>query len=401
MFVLFTAMNQNYISDSLSICSYNMHGFNQGVEFLKDNVGLCDIWCLQEHWLYPSTSGEFNNVSAEYLSNVICDVIDEDVVKPGRPKGGLAIMWHKSLSSSFKIIGSSINNRVMAAVIECDSFAICIFNVYLPCFEQSEEYTTIVMECLSYIDYVYELVLTKYSSLELCIIGDCNLDVQKLYNSQYVACMRQLLTDYDLFLVTKTIAEEGGYTYCNDKNNVYSMIDHCFMSRKLHSKCEDVAVIDNVDNLSDHLPVHVKLSVKVCHYSSSDNARLYAMWDEENIKMYYNNTRDGLYMLDDEFKCSNVLCGDSCHNKFIDDYCDNIIRVLHDSTMWGCVRRDKRIGNIAWSKALDEAKRNAKIMRKVWLQSGKRRAGIEFYNMNAAKREYKNELRKAKKIEKT
>ena len=60
-------MNHNnyYISDNISICSYNMYGFNQGAEFLKNNITLYDIWCLQEHWLYPSTSGEINCISTE------------------------------------------------------------------------------------------------------------------------------------------------------------------------------------------------------------------------------------------------------------------------------------------------------------------------------------------------
>ena len=71
------------------------------------------------------------------------------------------------------------------------------------------------------------------------------------------------------------------------------------MSRKLYGKCEQVAIVDKVSNFSDHLPVNVKLNVKVCHYSSSENVRLYAKWDDESNKMYYNNTRDGLYMLDD------------------------------------------------------------------------------------------------------
>ena len=63
------------------------------------------------------------------------------------------------------------------------------------------------------------------------------------YNSQYVACLGQIITDYDLILATKALAEEGGYTYYNEKNNVYSMIDHCFMSRKLYGKCEQVAIL--------------------------------------------------------------------------------------------------------------------------------------------------------------
>ena len=216
------------------------------------------------------------------------------------------------------------------------------------------------MECLSYIDYVLDLLLREHNYIELCIIGDCNFDLHKLYNSQYVECMGKIITDCDLILATKALAEEGGYTYYNEKNNVYSMIDHCFMSRKLYGKCEQVTIVDKVGNFSDHLPVNVKLNVKVCHFSSSENVRLYAKWDDESNKMYYNNIRDGLYILDDGCNCSNVICNESSPNTSIDDYCEKIIRILHDSTVWGCVTTGKEKGKLAWSRLLDEAKRHAK-----------------------------------------
>ena len=146
--------------------------------------------------------------------------------------------------------------------------------------------------------------------------------------------------------------------------------------------------------------MNVKLNVKVCHYSSSENVRLYAKWDDESNKMYYNNTRDGLYMLDDGCNCSNVICNDSSHNTCIDDYCEKIIRILHDSTVWGCVTRSKERGKFAWSRLLDEAKRHAKRQHKIWMLSGKNRVGVEFDNMNVARREYKKELKKAKNLEK-
>ena len=38
--------------------------------------------------------------------------------------------------------------------------------------------------------------------------------------------MEQIITDYGLILATKALAEEGGYTYYNERNHVYSMINH-------------------------------------------------------------------------------------------------------------------------------------------------------------------------------
>ena len=61
-------------------------------------------------------------------------------------------------------------------------------------------------------------------------------------------------------------------------------------------------------------------------------------------------------MLDDECNCSNVIYSDSSHNTCINDYCEKIIRILHDSTVWICLPRGKEKGKFAWSRLLNEAK---------------------------------------------
>ena len=65
--------------------------------------------------------------------------------------------------------------------------------------------------------------------------------------------MRDLLTEYDIALVTKPVMDNGDYTYCNEMSNVYSMIDHCMLTCNLQDKCSEVTIIDSVDNMSDPL----------------------------------------------------------------------------------------------------------------------------------------------------
>jgi exonuclease III len=170
----------DFINNRLLICSYNMHGFNQGENFLRNNIDKFDVLCLQEHWLYPSTITEMCDISDEYEFKVISCMSDDEFVAVGRPKGGISIAWKKSLNSVVKYIGNSLNNRVMAVIIECDTFKICLCNVYFPCFEPTVEYTTELMECLSYIENVYEQSVSICNSTQLCIIGDFNIDMYKI-----------------------------------------------------------------------------------------------------------------------------------------------------------------------------------------------------------------------------
>ena len=48
----------------LVIISYNMHGFNQGVELVKHwcLIKSFDVLIVQEHWLSPATLYRFNDV---------------------------------------------------------------------------------------------------------------------------------------------------------------------------------------------------------------------------------------------------------------------------------------------------------------------------------------------------
>jgi len=46
----------NSLSSHLSVISFNMHGYNQGVIVVSDIIGVMfpDIIMVQEHWLTPA-----------------------------------------------------------------------------------------------------------------------------------------------------------------------------------------------------------------------------------------------------------------------------------------------------------------------------------------------------------
>ena len=59
-------------------------------------------------------------------------MIYEDIFHLGRPRGGLAELWRKSLSPLIKYFGNSLDNRVMAFILTTVNSTICIFNEYFP-----------------------------------------------------------------------------------------------------------------------------------------------------------------------------------------------------------------------------------------------------------------------------
>ena len=44
----------------LKLCTYNMDGYHNGLNFVRDLIVDVDVLCLQEHWLRKSNINSFN-----------------------------------------------------------------------------------------------------------------------------------------------------------------------------------------------------------------------------------------------------------------------------------------------------------------------------------------------------
>ena len=58
----------------ISFVSFNMHGFNQGFQTVRDLIfdRKPDVFMLQEHWLTPCNLIKFENSFPEYMCWLLC-----------------------------------------------------------------------------------------------------------------------------------------------------------------------------------------------------------------------------------------------------------------------------------------------------------------------------------------
>ncbi len=98
--------------------------------------------------------------------------------------------------------------------------------------------------------------------------------------------------------------------------------------------------------------------------------------------------------------CDRVACGDSCHGKSIDNYCAQIIQIMSDATVWGSKVVCDNSSKLCWNGLLDDAKMNARVKYKIWLQSRKALCSDVYDNMVNARKLYKKEIKKAKNSQK-
>ncbi len=84
------------------------------------------ILLLQETWLINSKLNILNNIHKNYLSNGVSAVKDTELLM-GCPKGGLGILWKKSMVDCVTFTKIPNTDRACAIQIKCgNDYILCI-----------------------------------------------------------------------------------------------------------------------------------------------------------------------------------------------------------------------------------------------------------------------------------
>ena len=144
------------------VISYNMHGFNQGLEGTKEMIyKLCpDVIAVQEHWLTPANIYKLSEVSSDYFccgSSSMTNVLASGPLI-GRPYGGTALLINNRLANH--TVNLVCNDR-FTAVLLADYLVI---SAYMPCSGTSDRvnlYSAIISELQAVIEdhAQYKLIL--------------------------------------------------------------------------------------------------------------------------------------------------------------------------------------------------------------------------------------------------
>jgi len=383
--------------NELYIVSYNMHGFNQGIEVVRDLVNSTDppdIVLLQEHWLTPSNLflfGEKINSHFAFGKSAMSDCVTQGPLL-GRPFGGTSILIKNELRVATKCIFCS--DRYV--VIRVGN--LLIFNIYLPCVG--------TMDRIDIVEDILQEVWSwrlKYTDCATIIGGDFNTDLEKCNSvSSYI---NNFLTNNSLRRCDIQFPSRRQNTYVNESLGHCSVIDY-FVS-DASDGILDYCVLDPDINLSDHLPVAIRCKCTCQPVSSaaevSKGSKVKQLrWDHADLLSYYNTTMSLLYPLYYELiEFENVLSSLSnadCNN-FIDNYYSKLVGVLNYSAELHVPAHYKNYYKFWWSQELSCLKDNAIKSNKNWKEAGRPRTGPIADRRNADKRKYKSMLRKERRSE--
>jgi exonuclease III len=401
-------------SKSLHIVSYNMHGFNQGSVFLENlcNIIKPDFICIQEHWLTSIKMNQILNYSKLYCGfgvSAMDRVISQSILR-GRPSGGVAVLVNNDFNSKVKCL----KNAEKFVIVRFDN--IILVNVYLPC-SAVANYINVVLEILTDVRFVLE----EHRGCNIIFCGDLNSNLYVV--SPGSTLIKSFMSDYGLIICNDVLPTICDYTYHHETLKHKSYIDFFLVSTGMVDFIIGHSVLDEEINLSDHMPISLKVCLKSadiilsvpeansnirCKQASSKSFR----WDHANLADYYMASYNMLLPILSDLDCmhfdhGNAHCYDQAFQEvnkaaaieLIETVYSKIILGLNNAALQTVPRIESNFLKFWWDQELNVAKDKAIASNINWIAAGKPNSGIIFDERKKDKYAYRNCIRQKKKKE--
>ena len=321
-------------TNSLTICSFNCKNVKTSLVEIIDLCLSFDIILLQETWLLDFELPLLNNVHPDFYARGISSVKSNDGLLVGRPHGGLAILWRKSMGSDCTVV-DYCDDRLMGLEISSHSSKVLLVNVYLPycCNDNIDDY----MFYLCKLDSIIESADTPY----VFVVGDFNANVS-LNDNVLSHKFGQMLVDYTsehrLHISDKMLCDKDTYTFYSSAS--ISWLDHIVSTMMAHSIINDVRVLYDFIT-SDHHPIVFKIDMSLFLKSDTtsmnvdSNTIVWSGVSLEDKAKYRCNTRNNLERIvipQLPISCTDSKCQNAEHIKLLTDFYDDITNALFMSS---------------------------------------------------------------------
>ena len=307
---------------------------------IRELCGHCDILLLQETWLTEADLPLLSQISTDFYSRGITSMNTSTEVLKGRPFGGIAILWRKTLGPSAKPVLYDDNRLLGLELTTSNNVKLLVVNTYLPCSSAANLDEFIFY--LSKLNSIIETADTNYCM----VMGDFNADTSNDDNGNISQLFGKRLLSYsqleDLTISDHLILDSRStYTFVSAVNGMTSWLDHVVCTSSMHSLITEINV-DYSYVTSDHLPMVVALDVNLGlvalneQISSSPGTTI--SWDKltmEDTELYSSLTEEYLGKIKLNHAlilCDNPHCTDAAHIAAVDRMYNEIINALQDAS---------------------------------------------------------------------
>lgn len=237
------------MNNKLKIVTINCKSLRRSSKFIEELCSNNDVVALQETWLLPTDLHTLQNIHDS------CDAIGTSAVDTsagplvGRPHGGIAILYKKTLKATASILCETPRLAAIELTLSSEN-KLLIINIYMPTCKQ-DNFTEFV-DCLSKIHAIKE----ESNCSDCLVIGDFNADSSTQFGRELLS----FCTEYNYECVDRTMLPADTYTFVSDAHGSVSWLDHCLISETVKKSITDICVDYDV-TWTDHRPIHITLSI--------------------------------------------------------------------------------------------------------------------------------------------
>ena len=394
----------------LQICSFNCHSLKNSLSEVSSVSDKNDLVFLQETWLAKFELPMLNTIHPDFLGLGTTAFDSSASLLCGRPYGGVAILWRKSLQPLIKV--SILSERIMQIDVMTKKGTVSLLNVYLPTdYRDSESHDQFCM-CLGQLACELDLISTKTSYFG--IIGDFNANS---HGSVFFSELADFCSDNGLLIsdVLFLGSSSDTYTFVSAAHGSSSWLDHCISSPSLHSSIQNIKIHYDI-SMHDHMPVSINLAVQPAAAASFDTAATMPAkpnWrgaSAENIAAYNHFIHDQLQPL--QYSVLGGLeseCRVDCdHDEHLDKVLD-CYNVLTASIAQGgrhciepkCVGKPRHPKSIPqWNQCVKLKHELARKAFLLWRSHGSPKGGPIALLMRQTRLSFKYALRKCRREQK-
>ena len=160
------------MNNTLIFSTLNCEGVKRSTDYIISYLykSACDVIALQVTWLLDGNATYLSNFHNTYMYTEVSGVDCKARILTGRPYGGVAFIYKKSLRNRIVPIKST-NRRICGFVMKFNHLLSCLFvSMYLPCDNYSTYINSEYVQC---IDDNEILINSIYCNAVVCY-GDYN-----------------------------------------------------------------------------------------------------------------------------------------------------------------------------------------------------------------------------------
>ena len=370
------------ILTKFSVGSHNLHNYKKSSSFHKaclEKYG--GIWMGQELWLQEKHLSLMSDMGVQYVARSGMESAVSSGMLIGRPHGGVSIAWSADLNHVMRPLLNYKHKRLVCVEMIAEPKPIIFVSLYMP-FYDSGNRTECISETVNVIAMLEE-IMADHPLHSFVIGGDFNTEFTG--NSPFDKFWEECRVKSDLIccdsLTSSSDNSNNKYTYFHQSLNQRKWNDHFLVTSSLVDLSSKHLILDDGDNVSDHLPIMMCLS---CNLSTSPPTEQpqpkcsTLKWEKcsEAHKQAYNSRLR--HLLNDSPSllpsCSSVHCTNEYCRAAIQSEYDNLIKQISDADK-ALPRHKPGVQKPWWTEELTNLRQKSIDIHRLWQSEGKPRSG--------------------------